>query len=428
MGFAFNPFTGTFDVKGAGGGGGSAFFAGEVPTYADLPLDGTAALDSRWLVRSNSGTWPFSSYKQAGVYVRIATVGSSRDNDYRLTDTSFFDVMSDAAFLIYDDGDATRNLKFQLSGISTGTTRTLTAPNASGTMALAADVFDFDFASTTSSATGGSGVWTWTIPSHAKLLRFWVVGAGGGGGSGRRGAAASNRTGGAGGHAGGITDVWYSAASLNSPLTVTIGAGGAGGAAQTADNTNGNNGTNGGLTSVSDGTRTIEVIAPSGSVMRGGIDGTATAAAGGNTSVDIMYQSDTGATGTNAAGTGRQIGAGFNGIFTQGGSGGGGINTGNVAGGGGFNFSGTVTRLFGTTHGGGGGANTGGNGGNASANGAIVGGSGSGGGANLTGAGGNGGNGYRGGGGGGGGASVNGNNSGAGGNGGNGFVRISVFY
>ena len=133
MGFAFNPFTGNFDVKGAGGGGGSAFFAGEVPTYADLPLDGTAALDSRWLVRSNSGTWPFSSYKQAGVYVRVATVGASRDNDYRLTDTSFFDVMSDAAFLIYDDGDATKNLKFQLSGISTGQTRTLTIANRSGT-------------------------------------------------------------------------------------------------------------------------------------------------------------------------------------------------------------------------------------------------------------------------------------------------------
>ena len=115
MGFAFNPFTGNFDVKGAGGGGGSAFFAGEVATYADLPLDGTAALDSRWLVRSNSGTWPFSSYKQAGVYVRIATVGSSRDNDYRLTDTSFHDVMSDAAFVIYDDGAPTRTMQVEIT-------------------------------------------------------------------------------------------------------------------------------------------------------------------------------------------------------------------------------------------------------------------------------------------------------------------------
>jgi hypothetical protein len=140
MAIRFNPLTGNFDFTGSGGGGGgSAFFSGEVATYADLPLDGTAALNSRWLVRSNSGTWPFSSYKQAGVYVRKAIVGASRDNDYQLTDTSFFDVMSDSAFLLYDNADATKNLKFQLSGITTGTTRTLTAPDASGVIVLGND-------------------------------------------------------------------------------------------------------------------------------------------------------------------------------------------------------------------------------------------------------------------------------------------------
>jgi hypothetical protein len=115
MAWTFNPFTGSFDQKGSGGGGGSAFFAGEVATYADLPLDGTAPLNSRWLVRSNSGTWPFSTYKQAGVYVRTATVGSSRDNDYTLTDTSFHDVMSDAAFVIYDDGAPTRSMQVEIT-------------------------------------------------------------------------------------------------------------------------------------------------------------------------------------------------------------------------------------------------------------------------------------------------------------------------
>jgi hypothetical protein len=140
MAFAFNPFTGNFDLKGSGGGGGSAFFAGEVATYADLPLDGTAALDSRWLVRSNSGTWPFSTYKQAGVYVRTATGGTDRDADYTLTDTSFHDVMSDDAFVLFDDGDATKNLKFQLSGITTGQTRTLTVPDKNITIADDADI------------------------------------------------------------------------------------------------------------------------------------------------------------------------------------------------------------------------------------------------------------------------------------------------
>ena len=49
------------------------------------------------------------------MYVRIATVGSSRDNDYKLTDTSFFDVMSDSAFLIYDNAAPTRNLQIELT-------------------------------------------------------------------------------------------------------------------------------------------------------------------------------------------------------------------------------------------------------------------------------------------------------------------------
>lgn len=41
---------------------------------------------------------------------------------------------SDSAFTIQDNGDNTKQLKFELSGISTGTTRTLTVPNANTTI------------------------------------------------------------------------------------------------------------------------------------------------------------------------------------------------------------------------------------------------------------------------------------------------------
>jgi len=133
MPWTFNPFSGTFDQKGSGGGGGgSAFFSGEVATYADLPLDGTAALNSRWLVRNSSGTWPFPNYRQGGIYIRTSIIGSSRDNDYTLADTKLPDVFADSAFLLYDNSDSTRNLQFDLGSITTGTVRTLTAPNASG--------------------------------------------------------------------------------------------------------------------------------------------------------------------------------------------------------------------------------------------------------------------------------------------------------
>jgi hypothetical protein len=159
MAWTFNPFSGTFDQKGSGGGGGgSAFFTGEVATYADLPLDGTAPLNSRWLVRSNSGTWPFSTYKQAGVYVRTATGGTDRDADYTLTDTSFHDVMSDDAFLIFDNSDPTKAAKFDVgANVTAGQTRTLSIPDKNITIADDADIPDPSSATPQALGTAAAG-------------------------------------------------------------------------------------------------------------------------------------------------------------------------------------------------------------------------------------------------------------------------------
>ncbi|MBC7739000.1 MAG: DUF2793 domain-containing protein, partial [Candidatus Saccharibacteria bacterium] len=44
---------------------------------------------------------------------------------------------ADTAFTLQDDGDTTKKAQFQLSGLSAATTRTVTLPNASGTMVLA---------------------------------------------------------------------------------------------------------------------------------------------------------------------------------------------------------------------------------------------------------------------------------------------------
>jgi hypothetical protein len=129
MPLKFNPFSAQFDLTGSGGGGAS-YIDGEVATYADLPLDGSAALNSAWLVRTASGVWPVSR-KQAGIYIRTATAGSNRDADYTYAGT-MPDVFSDSQFLLYDNTDTSKNLAFDLGGISTATTRTLTVPNASG--------------------------------------------------------------------------------------------------------------------------------------------------------------------------------------------------------------------------------------------------------------------------------------------------------
>jgi len=130
MALKFNPFSGTFDFTGSGGGGGASYIDGEVATYADLPLDGSATLNSAWLVRTASGTWLIAR-KPAGIYIRTATAGVSRDADWTYAGI-LPDVFNDANFLLYDNADSSKNLAFQLSGISTGTTRTLTAADRSG--------------------------------------------------------------------------------------------------------------------------------------------------------------------------------------------------------------------------------------------------------------------------------------------------------
>jgi hypothetical protein len=131
MPYKFNPFTNALDYFESGGGGGASYIDGEVATYTDLPLDGSAALNTAWLVRQASGTWLIAR-KPAGIYIRTATAGVSRDADYTYAGI-LPDVFNDANFLLYDNADSSKNLAFQLSGISASTTRTLTIANRSGT-------------------------------------------------------------------------------------------------------------------------------------------------------------------------------------------------------------------------------------------------------------------------------------------------------
>jgi hypothetical protein len=130
MAIKFNPLTGNFDFTGSGGGGGGAsYIDGEVQNFSALPTANPPAVDSAYLVREPEGTWLINR-KPAGIYIRVATTGT------RATDWTYAgilpDVFNDANFLLYDNGDSSKNLAFQLSGITTGTTRTLTAADRSG--------------------------------------------------------------------------------------------------------------------------------------------------------------------------------------------------------------------------------------------------------------------------------------------------------
>ena len=132
MAIKFNPLTGNFDFTGSGGGGGSSYIDGEVQNFSALPQTiGSPAVDSAYLVREAEGTWLLAR-KPAGIYIRTANTGV-RANDWTHAG-AFPDVFNDANFLLYDNGDSTKNLAFQLSGITTGTLRTLTVPDANITI------------------------------------------------------------------------------------------------------------------------------------------------------------------------------------------------------------------------------------------------------------------------------------------------------
>lgn len=66
---------------------------------------------------------------------------------------------ADNVFFITDDGDATKKIAFQASGITAGNTRTFTAPDASGTLALTSGVvFSLSFTSTDQTITSAGAL------------------------------------------------------------------------------------------------------------------------------------------------------------------------------------------------------------------------------------------------------------------------------
>lgn len=89
------------------------------------------------------------SHLAASAVVTEAEGISSNDNDTTIpTSAAVKDYVdsasggatfSDSAFTLQDNGDATKQVKFELSGVTTATTRTLTVPNASSTIEVIAN-------------------------------------------------------------------------------------------------------------------------------------------------------------------------------------------------------------------------------------------------------------------------------------------------
>lgn len=72
----------------------------------------------------------------------LSTTGTASSSTYLRGDGTWATIsngtFADTAFTLQDDGDATKQVKFQLSGVTTGTTRTLTVPDATSTIEVTA--------------------------------------------------------------------------------------------------------------------------------------------------------------------------------------------------------------------------------------------------------------------------------------------------
>jgi hypothetical protein len=402
-------------ISEGGGGGGGGYVNGSVQFYADLPVTvGTPPVNTAYLVREDSGVW-FINRKPAGIYVRLFNNGTLADWDYA---GEFPSVNDSQYFRIYDSADPTKELAFDVSGVSAATTRTLTVPDASGKIALQSEAYDFYYATAPSGATGGSGsAWVWNIPSWSTMQVITMIGAGGGGGSGRVGASGTVCGGGGAGGAGAF-GTFITRITGGDQIEVLVGAGGAGGAAAGTGNGNGLSGTAGGNTSVRWVTPNITLRQSTGfGAGGGGGGGTATfgtaGIAGAGVASTILGSGGAGGAGVAGSVTGN-AGGGSNNNSTQGGRAGGSIDATPTAYNGGALLGSSFTDIresfllpnlspkIGT----------GAKGGNASTTANAQAGDNAGG---------------LGGGGGGGGAALTGFLSGAGGNGGDAFVRINCF-
>lgn len=90
-----------------------------------------AAGDAAIVSSDASGNWRFLFTQLGGTAVTTAGVQTLQN---KTLDNSNTVTLKDTLFTLQDDGDTTKQLRFQLSGITTATTRTLTVPDASDTI------------------------------------------------------------------------------------------------------------------------------------------------------------------------------------------------------------------------------------------------------------------------------------------------------
>ena len=120
------------DLAGEGGGSGTGTgWAGEVNTFADLPL-ASASTGLVYLVKTSTGLMITFNLKRSGFYQSDGATWTKISQVQQM--------FTDDELTFQDDADNTKQLGFELSGITTATRRIATFPDKDGTIAMTSDI------------------------------------------------------------------------------------------------------------------------------------------------------------------------------------------------------------------------------------------------------------------------------------------------
>lgn len=105
-------------------------------TNGTIRFDGTNWAANNNLRTTSGGQLILPSYTSSSSFVGTAEGLLGFDENGNIITVVTGDTFLDDVFRIQDGADATKQIAFEASGITSGTTRTFTAPNANGTLAL----------------------------------------------------------------------------------------------------------------------------------------------------------------------------------------------------------------------------------------------------------------------------------------------------
>jgi len=157
-------------------------------TYTFPDSSGTIALtggatgefaDNIFRVQDNSDATKQVALECSGITTATTRTLTVPNNSGTIALTSdIITAFTDNTFTIGDNSDSTKKVAFECSGITTATTRTLTVPNNSGTIALTSDISAIPSAASQADQETGSSTTTFVSPGrqqyHASACKAWI--------------------------------------------------------------------------------------------------------------------------------------------------------------------------------------------------------------------------------------------------------------